>query len=161
MNSVLIDNTVSERPTQREDDLRQVLSSIRELLSEFADCEADAGCRIPDAPVGEQSQGIAGMLFRLRHDLTNDDMLCEARELRDQDREFAGRIRQLREKRSVLLDMLDDLVELAISSSRVSSWSDIEVRFLRFSISLSEHLADQNGMVKRQPEQRAPKARVF
>ena len=150
---MLIDTTVPERLTQLENELRQLLSSIGQLLSELADCEADAGCRIPDAPVGELSQGIAGMLFRLRDGLVRDDLLGETERFGERAAGLAWKISRLREDRKALLRALDELLELAVSTSRVSSWSDIEVRFFNFALSLSEHLARQSETLRRRPRQ--------
>ena len=155
---MLFDKMIRERLTQRENELRQALGSIGQQLSELADCEADAGCRIPDVPHGELSEGVAGMLFCLRDGLVRDAVLSQDE---GSDKCVVGVTRQalrLREDRNVLLTVLDDLVELAISTSRVSSWSDIEVRFLHFSLSLSEHLDQVTDALNRRP--RGPGARV-
>ena len=152
---MLFDNTSLDRLAQHENELRQVQSGIHQLLSELADCEADDGCRIPSPPVREFSQGLAGMLFRLRHSIASNDMLFETQEFQNMETQEPSKNAQLREQRSVLIDNLDELAELAISFSRVSSWSEIETRFLHFSLSLTEHLAEQKDVVQRQAEQSA------
>lgn len=149
MDTITSDPTALDRLSQHESEMRHVLNCVGHLLSELVDSEADAGCRIPDVPAGEPSEGITGLLFRLRRQLARADMLCDAKGFRGCGEEAVDDMEDLQERRNALLMMLDDLVELAISTSRVSSWSDIEVRFLHFSLSLSGHLANEGDAWKR------------
>jgi hypothetical protein len=92
-------------------------------------------------PSGEFSDGIATLLFRLRQELLRDDLTFAAGGGFAASPDDASEIAGLQTGRDLLLTVLDDLVELAVWSSRpVSSWSDIESRFCRFALSFSTQL---------------------
>ena len=136
---------VSTLTTSRRDFLRQrdqverLLENLAELLDDIADAEADSSWGLPAMPT-DVSDRVADLSARLRTLFfleETDDALAELREMQPTLRE---ELEELYGEHPQLLELLDQIQELAGSSVRpASTWDDVESRFHRFQRALSCH----------------------
>ena len=124
----------------RHASLQELLGETRELLDDIAEAEADASWCQPAMPVDDVSNRMEQLVNAARHafDLEEDER-CLAALSRSQP-ELRDRFEQLNSEHAELLDLLEELYELAGSSVRpTSTWDDIEMRYLGFQRRLANH----------------------
>ena len=148
--------TIGPGKRPEHDELSRLLGDISDVLEELADAEADAAYRIPCAPCGPLSEGLAMLLYRLRLNFFVDPGDCLQEELLTADPSFADNVSRIRSKRHILNTALDDILELAICSGHPgTSWMEIEARFRYFANRVTEHAAISDGMRRESVSDRA------
>jgi DNA repair ATPase RecN len=136
---------VSTLTTNRREFLRQrdqvehLLENLAELLDDIADAEADASWGLPAMPtdVSDRVADLSGRLRTLFFLEETDNALAELREMQPTLRE---ELEELYGEHPQLLEVLEQIQELAGSAVRpASTWDDVESRFHRFQRALSRH----------------------
>ena len=124
------------------DEFSALLSAISDILGEMADSEAEAAYRIPCAPCGPLTEGLADLLNRLRLGLAVHNSRYFSDEAIAAPRSFAGSANPVNSDPADLRAALDDIVELALSSDWPSiTWKEIELRFDSFARRVADHVA--------------------
>ncbi len=121
-------------------ELQESLDEIRELLDDIADADADdSWCRpaVPVADIPRRMEQLARKIRRL-FDLEEDERYLTALSRRRP--ELRNRFEELNAEHSELLELVEQLYELAGSSVRpASTWDDIELHYLGFERRLANH----------------------
>jgi hypothetical protein len=148
--------TIDTGKGPEHDELSRLLGDVSDVLEELADAEADAAYRIPCAPCGPLSEGLAMLLYRLRRSFFVDPGDCFQEELLTADPSFADNVNRIRSDRDILNTALDDILELAICSDQPgTSWMEIEARFRYFASRVTEHAVTGDGLRRESASARA------
>lgn len=146
---------VSTFTTSRREFLRQraqverLLRHLAELLEDIADAEADDSWRAPAVPTEAVPDRVADLCSRLRRLFLleeTDEALAQLAAMRPS---LQDELDGLHEEHPQLLDLLEQIRELAGSSVRpASTWDDVELNFRRFQRALRRHQQRHDDLVE-------------
>jgi hypothetical protein len=137
---------VSTVTTQRRElhvqrkQVERLLAQLGELLEDIADADTDSSwgwTAVPADAVPDRVADLCGRLQTLFFLEESDDALAELLEMQP---ELRDELEGLHGEHPRLLELLEEIRELAGSSVRpASTWDDVESRFHRFQRVLSGH----------------------
>lgn len=134
-------STTSRNELSRERErVERLLKQLAQRLEDIAEAEADASWGLPSMPTDPVSDRVADLCARLRTLFVLEETDDALAELRDMQPTLREEFDELYDEHPLLLEVLEQIQELAGSSVRpVSTWNDVESRFHRFQRDLSLH----------------------
>lgn len=128
----------------------RLLRDVEQLLDDIADADADASWFAPAMPTDAVPDRLADLASQLQHMFVLEEDTEYLSELFPTKPGLRREFQRLHEDHGRLLDLLEEVSELAGSSTEVgSTWDDIESRYRCFARELKGHQRSEDAVLAR------------
>ncbi len=128
----------------------RLLRDVEQLLDDIADADVDASWFAPAMPTEAVPDRLADLASNLQHMFVLEEDTEYLGELFPSQPGLRREFRRLHEDHGRLLDLLEEVSELAGSSTEVgSTWDDVESHYRGFARELKGHQKSEDAVLAR------------